>query len=95
MRPIHVCIGCAAIYLPPETPASGTPVSPAHCGKPQCAAAVEQTVAMSGLSAGRLGELARRAGGLEGDVRRGRVNRRAAHGSRATATPGGGRGKLR
>ncbi|MEV0498098.1 hypothetical protein AB0I84_10905 [Streptomyces spectabilis] len=98
MRSIYVCIGCAAIYLPPETmvyPSLGMTASPAHCTQPGCAAAVREAVALSGLSEDRLGELARRAIGLEGEPRRPRLNRRATRGRRATAAPGGGRGKLR
>lgn len=95
MRPIYVCIGCAVVYLPPEHPSYQAPVSPAHCSDPRCAAAAAEAVAMSGLSAERLGELARRANGLEGEPRRGRIDRRPARGRRAAAAPGGGRGKLR
>lgn len=95
MRPIYVCIGCGVIYLPPETPPNGRTVSPAHCGAPECAAATRQAVAMSGLPEEKLGELARRANGLEGEVRAPRLDRRAARGRRAMAAPGGGRSKLR
>jgi hypothetical protein len=95
MRPIYVCIGCGAVYLPPEHPAYGHPVSPAHCSRPDCASAVREAVVMSGLSEERLGELARRANGLEGEPRRPRIGRRVVRGRRAGAAPGGGRGKLR
>jgi len=98
MRSIYVCIGCAAIYLPPESltyPSLGLTASPAHCTDPSCAAAVREAVVMSGLPEEKLGELARRAVGLEGDPRRPRLNRRAARGRPATAAPGGGRSKLR
>ncbi|MFD4570873.1 hypothetical protein ACFWNK_02865 [Streptomyces sp. NPDC058417] len=50
---------------------------------------------MSGLSAEKLGELARRAVGVEGEPRRGRQTYRAARGRRALAAPSGGRGRLR
>lgn len=98
MRTIYVCIGCAAIYLPPEDmtyPASGLTASPAHCTEPGCAAAVREAVLMSGLTQEKLGELARRAVGLEGEPLRPRLNRRTARGRRAVAAPGGGRDKLR
>ncbi|MGW2228180.1 hypothetical protein [Streptomyces formicae] len=98
MRTIYVCIGCAANYLPPESmtyPTLGLTASTAHCTKPGCAAAVREAVAMSGLPEEKLGELARRAVGLEGEPRRPRQNKRAARGRRAAASPGGGRGKLR
>lgn len=98
MRSIYVCIGCAAIYLPPETmtyPSLGLTASPAHCTRPDCAAAVRETVIMSGLPEEKLGELARRANGLEGEPRRPRLNQRAARGRRAAAAPSGGRNKLR
>lgn len=95
MRPIYLCIGCGAVYLPPEHPTYTSPVSPAHCSRPDCGAAVREAVAMSGLSEEKLGELARRAAGLEGEPRRPRVGRRPVRGKRAVAAPGGGRGKLR
>jgi hypothetical protein len=95
MRPIYVCIGCGAVYLPPEQPTSGPPVSPAHCSRPDCRSAVREAVELSGLSEEKLGELARRAVGLEGEPRRRRPGRRLAAGRRAASAPGGGRGKLR
>ncbi|GAA4822455.1 hypothetical protein GCM10023220_64720 [Streptomyces ziwulingensis] len=107
MRPIYVCVGCAVTYLPPEHPSSGPPVSPAHCGKPACEEAVRQAVVMSGLSEGRIGELARRAVGVEGEQRllllrracglegASPLSRRAVRGRRAGAPPGGGRSRLR
>lgn len=95
MRPIYVCVGCAAIYLPAENPTVGPPPSPAHCSQPGCQAAVREAVEWTGLSEEKLGELARRANGLEGEPRRGRINRRPVPGRRAAAAPGGGRGKLR
>ncbi|WP_394436221.1 hypothetical protein [Streptomyces sp. SGAir0957] len=98
MRTIYVCVGCAAIYLPPEDmtyPSLGLTASPAHCTDPACGAAVREAAQMSGLSEERIGQLARRAVGLEGEPRRPRVNRRAMRGRRADAAPGGGRGKLR
>lgn len=95
MRPIYLCIGCGTVYLPPENPTAGPPVSPAHCSQPSCGAAVREAVEMSGLTEAKLGELARRAGGLDGEPRRPRMGRRPVHGKRATAAPGGGRGKLR
>jgi hypothetical protein len=98
MRSIYVCIGCAAIYLPPETmtyPAHGLTASPAHCTQPECAAAAREAVELSGLSEERLGELARRAIGIAGEPRRPRLNQRAARGRRSAAAPSGGRGKLR
>ncbi len=95
MRPIYVCIGCGAIYLPPEMPVSGPAVSPAHCSRPECEAAVREAVEWSGLTEERLGELARRAAGMEGDPLRPRLARRAAAGRRAASAPGGGRNKLR
>jgi hypothetical protein len=94
MRPIYVCVGCAAVYLPHTDDEAG-PVSPAHCGKPHCAETVRQAVAMSGLTEEKIGELARRANGLDRDVRRPRLDTRKAHGRRSAAAPGGGRGKLR
>ncbi|MCI3927738.1 hypothetical protein [Streptomyces sp. AN091965] len=98
MRSIYVCIGCAALYLPPEDmayPCLGLTASPAHCTGPGCAAAVREAVALCGLPQDKLGELARRAVGLEGQPRRPRLHRRPARGRRAAAAPGGGRGKLR
>ncbi|MFJ2515637.1 hypothetical protein ACIPEL_36470 [Streptomyces griseoviridis] len=99
MRTIYLCIGCAATYLPPKSMTypslPDVTASPAHCGQPECAAAAREAVAMSGLTEAKLGELARRAAGLEGDVRMPRIDRRAARGRRAAAAPGGGRGKLR
>ena len=98
MRSIYVCIGCAAIYLPPETmtyPTLGLTASTAHCTEPGCAAAVREAVALSGLPEEKLGELARRANGLEGEPRRPRLNHRPTRGHRATPAPGGGRSKLR
>lgn len=95
MRPIYVCIGCAAVYLPPENPTSGPAPSPAHCSRPGCHAAVRETVELSGLSEDRLGELARRANGLEGEPRRPRFGRRRTDVRRAASSPAGGRGKLR
>ncbi|MFI8930551.1 hypothetical protein ACIG3E_23065 [Streptomyces sp. NPDC053474] len=98
MRSVHVCIGCAALYLPPEDmtyPSLGLTASPAHCTEPGCAAAVREAVAFSGLPEDKLGELARRAVGLEGQPRRPRPRQRPARGRRAAAAPGGGRGKLR
>ncbi|WP_409062441.1 hypothetical protein [Streptomyces sp. SYP-A7185] len=97
MRSIYVCIGCAAIYLPPESmsyPSLGLTASTAHCTRRDCTAAVRETVALSGLPEAKLGELARRALGLEGQPRRPRLNHRPARGRRAAAAPGGGRGKL-
>ncbi|MGW4493801.1 hypothetical protein [Streptomyces sp. NPDC004376] len=91
MRPILLCIGCAATYLP----APAFPYSTAHCSDPACETVVRQAVAMSGLPEEKLGELARRAAGLEGEPRRGRTRYRPVHGKRAAAAPGGGRGKLR
>lgn len=95
MRPIYVCVSCGSIYLPPENPTSGPTPSPAHCSEPGCEAALREAVELSGLSEEKLGELARRANGLEGEPRRGRINRRAARGRRAAAAPSGGRSKLR
>ena len=95
MRPIYVCVGCGVIYLPPETPTSGPVPSPAQCGEPGCESALREAVELSGLSEEKLGELVRRANGLEGEPRMGRLNRRAARGLRSAAAPGGGRGKLR
>ncbi|MFJ2608163.1 hypothetical protein ACIO13_24785 [Streptomyces sp. NPDC087425] len=99
MRTVYLCIGCAATYLPPESMTypshPDVTASPAHCGNPTCAAATREAVAMSGLTEEKLGELARRAAGLEGDARLPRVNRRRARGSRAAAAPSGGRSKLR
>lgn len=95
MRSIYVCIGCAAIYLPPEHPPSGRVVSPAHCSRDDCRSAVRQAVEMSGLSEEKLGELARRAIGLEGEPRRPSPRYRPSRGRRSMAAPGGGRGKLR
>lgn len=95
MRPIYVCIGCAAVYLPPELPQSGPPVSPAHCSRPGCQSAVREAVELSGLPEEKLGELARRAVGLEGEPRRPRLGRRPVAGRRAASAPAGGRGKLR
>lgn len=95
MRSIYVCIGCAAIYLPPDHPTSGPAPSPAHCSRPDCQSAVRAAVELSGLPEEKLGELARRAAGLEGEPRRPRLGRRPAAGRRAAAAPGGGRGKLR
>ncbi|MGY4967514.1 hypothetical protein [Streptomyces sp. 900105245] len=95
MRPIYVCIGCGVVYLPPETPASGPAVSPAHCSRPDCQAAVREAVELSGLPEEKLGELARRAAGVEGEPRRARLGRRPAAGRRAAPAPGTGRGKLR
>ncbi|MFF7331573.1 hypothetical protein ACIQU5_29085 [Streptomyces sp. NPDC090306] len=94
MRPIYVCVGCASAYLPHTNEDAG-PVSPAHCGKPACAEALRQAVAMSGLAEERIGELTRRANGLEGDPLRPRLDRRRARGRRSAAAPGGGRDKLR
>lgn len=95
MRPIYVCIGCAAIYLPSENPTSGPAPSPAHCSRPDCQAAARRAADLSGLPEAKLGELARRAAGLEGEPRRPRMGRRNAAGRRAASAPGGGRGKLR
>lgn len=109
MRPIYLCIGCAATYLPPENPTSGQPASPAHCGLPSCQEAVRQAVAMSGLPEERLGELARRAIGVDGERRLAAIwaacglageppvtrGRRPVRGRRAAAAPGGGRSRLR
>ncbi|MEU3414575.1 hypothetical protein ABZ760_25495 [Streptomyces sp. NPDC006658] len=95
MRPIYVCIGCAATYLPPENPSSGPAPSPAHCSRPDCQAAAREAVEWSGLSEAKLGELARRAAGLEDEPRRPRARRRASTGRRAGSSPAGGRGKLR
>lgn len=94
MRPIYVCVGCGVIYLPPENPTSGPLPSPAQCGEPGCESALREAVELSGLSEEKLGELVRRANGLEGEPRVGRLNRRPARGRRA-ATASGGRGKLR
>ena len=89
MRPIYVCIGCASTYLPPEHP------SPALCSRSDCQAAARQAAELSGLPEAKLGELARRAAGLEGEPRRPRMGRRTTVGRRAASAPGGGRGKLR
>ncbi|MFJ2514710.1 hypothetical protein ACIQJX_34930 [Streptomyces griseoviridis] len=99
MRQIYLCIGCAAIYLPPESMTypshPDVTASPAHCGNPSCAQAAREAAAMSGLTEAKIGELARRAAGLDGPVRMARIDRRPARGRRASAAPGGGRGKLR
>jgi hypothetical protein len=94
MRPIYVCIGCATTYLPPEHPTSGPVPSPAHCSRPDCQAAAREAAKWSGLSEAKLGELARRAAGLEGEPRRPRTGRRTSAGRRAGSSPAGGRGKL-
>lgn len=95
-RQIYLCLGCAAQYLPPQSmtyPSLGVGASPVHCSTPACAASVKATMDAIAIPAEKVAELARRAAGLDGPVRRGRPGR-IARGRRAKASPGTGRSKL-
>lgn len=96
MRQIHICLGCAAQYLPPETmtyPSFDLVASPVHCGMPACRSTVEATLRAVSVPAETVAKWARRAAGVEGPVRRGRPVR-LARGRRAASSPGSGRSKF-
>jgi hypothetical protein len=95
-RQVYLCLGCAAHYLPPASmtyPSLGVDASPVHCSTPACKASVTATMDAIAIPPERVAELARRAAGLDGPVRRGRPGR-LARGRRANASPGSGRTKL-
>ncbi|GAA3108389.1 hypothetical protein ACFQ0X_43815 [Streptomyces rectiviolaceus] len=95
-RQIYLCLGCAGQYLPPESmtyPSLGVDASPVHCSNPACASSVTASLQYIPVPPERVAELARRAAGLDGPVRRGRPGR-IARGRRAQASPGTGRSKL-
>ncbi|MCX5202446.1 hypothetical protein OG897_13435 [Streptomyces sp. NBC_00237] len=96
MRTIYVCLGCAGQYLPPESmtyPSLEKTASPVHCGNPSCEAVVEDSLAMMGVPEDVVAKWARRAAGLDGEVRRPRSGRRS-RGRRPGAAPASARSKL-
>ena len=96
MRMIYVCLGCAGLYLPPESmtyPSLGLTASPVHCGMPECRSTVEESLAVMGVPEDVVAKWARRAAGLDGWVRRGRPGRRS-RGRRPGAAPASARSKL-
>ncbi|MER6916925.1 hypothetical protein ABT354_35215 [Streptomyces sp. NPDC000594] len=89
-RTVHVCLGCAAQYLPPASmtyPALGLTASPVHCGVPECRAKVSAMTGAIGVPEEVLAGWARRAAGLTGQPRRPRPSRRS-RGGRGTPSPG-------
>ncbi|MER7760324.1 hypothetical protein [Streptomyces sp. NPDC097619] len=96
MRTVYVCLGCAGLYLPPESmvyPASEVPASPVHCALPACARRAGETLEVMGVPEEVAARMARRAAGLDGPVRRPRPGR-LARGRRSAPGPGAARNRL-
>ncbi|MDJ0460617.1 hypothetical protein [Streptomyces sp. H27-C3] len=96
MRTIYVCLGCAGLYLPPESmtyPSLGMVASRVHCGMPDCKATAEEAVKLVGVPEETVARWMRRAAGLDGVVREPRPGRRA-RGRRPGAAPASARSKL-
>lgn len=97
MRTLFVCLGCAGLYLPPESmtyPSLGVAASTVHCSVPACRTRAEEVLQVMGVPEDVAARMARRAAGMDGPVRKGRPGRLAA-GRRSAAGPAGARSKLR
>ncbi|MFD8866037.1 hypothetical protein ACFV1F_16960 [Streptomyces sp. NPDC059590] len=96
MRQIFVCLNCACFYLPPESmtyPHLDLDASPVHCALPECRSTVQDAIARIKVPEDVIAKWARRAAGLDGEVRRPRPGRRA-RGRRAASAPASARSKL-
>lgn len=96
VRDVYICLGCAAFYLPPESmtyPTVGIDASPVHCSAPRCRNAVEPMLAGMGVPAETVAGWARRAAGLDGEVRQPRPGRMA-RGRRPASGPRAARSRL-